>query len=534
MHDARPDQQLHVVRAGAGAHLARRARDLRVRPQRGLHQTPIASDNPEATPERTLRAGAAAGAGQSLRLPARRSSDSGHRSTCRSIRTGRRSPTSRRCTGWPRRWRSSRSGTTSRRSRRTRAATSTAASCFLLTFDLAFQIQEQLRALDAGGKAPAGIGTDPASVVAIHDSAAPPAAAMGDSAGAAVQSAAVARARRHVRRLARRVAIQPRHARERRQCRRPACRRCTACQVINHTPAGYALRQIDSVACAAAHRRPDRLARRGPQHAAGRDGALVPQHAARQRPRIRLRAAHRQSGGGGGARRRRRRRAASAMSCCCPTTARTARRRWRWCRQARFSSSRRSSCAAATSVGTVVLTKLVDQGPGFELFEFMSPVRNLMSRGRDGGSPAGCRSDAAYALRRRTLAAARRRCARWLALWTVGAVARAAEARRLVAGAQRRAARLALWPGVARGKRRARQWALLLLPWYFAEGVVRAFSESGRHALCAGAAAALALASLAAAGAWSGPRAQLEALNARERPPVDHTVGAQPRVAVRG
>ena len=34
---------------------------------------------------------------------------------------------------------------------------------FLLTFDLAFQIQEQLRALEAGGEAPPGIGSDPAS-----------------------------------------------------------------------------------------------------------------------------------------------------------------------------------------------------------------------------------------------------------------------------------------------------------------------------------------------------------------------------------
>jgi uncharacterized membrane protein len=55
---------------------------------------------------------------------------------------------------------------------------------------------------------------------------------------------------------------------------------------------------------------------------------------------------------------------------------------------------------------------------------------------------------------------------------------------------------LALWPGVARAKTRALQWALLLLPWYFAEGVVRAFSESGRQALCATTAAALALATI--------------------------------------
>ena len=55
---------------------------------------------------------------------------------------------------------------------------------------------------------------------------------------------------------------------------------------------------------------------------------------------------------------------------------------------------------------------------------------------------------------------------------------------------------VALWPGVAQGRTRALQWALLLLPWYFAEGVVRGFSESGRHALCASTAAALALATI--------------------------------------
>ena len=61
---------------------------------------------------------------------------------------------------------------------------------------------------------------------------------------------------------------------------------------------------------------------------------------------------------------------------------------------------------------------------------------------------------------------------------------------------------LAFAPGVAQGRLRARQWTLLLLPWYVAEGLVRAFSESGRQSLCAGAAAALALAALAAGLGW--------------------------------
>jgi|SRR2546426_11233494 len=53
---------------------------------------------------------------------------------------------------------------------------------------------------------------------------------------------------------------------------------------------------------------------------------------------------------------------------------------------------------------------------------------------------------------------------------------------------------LTLLPGVVRGALRAYQWTLLLLPWYLAEGLVRAFSEKGRHAFVAFAAAALALA----------------------------------------
>lgn len=48
-----------------------------------------------------------------------------------------------------------------------------------------------------------------------------------------------------------------------------------------------------------------------------------------------------------------------------------------------------------------------------------------------------------------------------------------------------------LVPGVLRGSRRARQWATLLLPWYGAEALTRALSESGRHAFVAAIAAGL-------------------------------------------
>ena len=53
------------------------------------------------------------------------------------------------------------------------------------------------------------------------------------------------------------------------------------------------------------------------------------------------------------------------------------------------------------------------------------------------------------------------------------------------------------WP-LAKGHRRARQVASLLLPLYFGEGIVRALSEHGRHAQLATMATALALAALVA------------------------------------
>lgn len=59
-----------------------------------------------------------------------------------------------------------------------------------------------------------------------------------------------------------------------------------------------------------------------------------------------------------------------------------------------------------------------------------------------------------------------------------------------------------LLPGVARGGRRARQAATLIVPWYAAEGLVRAITESGRHALVAGASAFLALVTFVALIAW--------------------------------
>ena len=45
-------------------------------------------------------------------------------------------------------------------------------------------------------------------------------------------------------------------------------------------------------------------------------------------------------------------------------------------------------------------------------------------------------------------------------------------------------------------------WLVLLLPWYLAEALVRALTESGRHAIVAAAAAVLAAAAFGAAMAW--------------------------------
>jgi len=60
----------------------------------------------------------------------------------------------------------------------------------------------------------------------------------------------------------------------------------------------------------------------------------------------------------------------------------------------------------------------------------------------------------------------------------------------------------ALLPGVMQGSRRARQWLALLLPFYAAEGLVRAATEHGRHALVAGLAASIAIVTFIALLAW--------------------------------
>jgi uncharacterized membrane protein len=59
-----------------------------------------------------------------------------------------------------------------------------------------------------------------------------------------------------------------------------------------------------------------------------------------------------------------------------------------------------------------------------------------------------------------------------------------------------------LAPGVMRGARKPRQWLSLLTPLYFAEALVRALTEPGRHAIVAAMAAALSLTLFVAVVAW--------------------------------
>jgi hypothetical protein len=116
---------------------------------------------------------------------------------------------------------------------------------FLLTFDLAFQIQEQLRGLESGGDVPAGIGKDPAARLQyvallkrlLRQWAIPPARQFNrlPSRARVVMCAGLSGVWQYSRGIHAGVAQAP-----------TGLPVMTACQVINHTPAGYALRQIDA------------------------------------------------------------------------------------------------------------------------------------------------------------------------------------------------------------------------------------------------------------------------------------------------
>ncbi len=116
---------------------------------------------------------------------------------------------------------------------------------FLLTFDLAFQIQEQLRALEAGGDIPAGVGRDAAARLQyvnllkrlLRQWAIPPARQFNrlPSRARVVTCAGLSGVWQYSRGVHAGVNRPP-----------TGLPPMANCQVINHTPAGYALRQIDA------------------------------------------------------------------------------------------------------------------------------------------------------------------------------------------------------------------------------------------------------------------------------------------------
>ena len=116
---------------------------------------------------------------------------------------------------------------------------------FLLTFDLAFQLQEQLRAIEGGGEMPTGVANDAASRFQyttllkrlLRQWAIPPARQFNrlPSRARVVMCAGLSGVWQYSRGVHSGVANPPTGL--------PAM---TNCQVINHTPAGYALRQIDT------------------------------------------------------------------------------------------------------------------------------------------------------------------------------------------------------------------------------------------------------------------------------------------------
>jgi hypothetical protein len=115
---------------------------------------------------------------------------------------------------------------------------------FLLTFDLAFQLQEQIRALESGGEVPSGIGKDVTSRLTylallrrlLRQWAIPPARQFNrlPSRARVVMCAGLSGVWQYSRGLHAGVSNPP-----------SGLPPMTSCQVINHTPAGYALRQID-------------------------------------------------------------------------------------------------------------------------------------------------------------------------------------------------------------------------------------------------------------------------------------------------
>ena len=241
---------------------------------------------------------------------------------------------------------------------------------FLLTFDLAFQIQEQLRALDAGGSVPTGISKDPSSVAQytallrrlLRQWAIPPARQFNrlPSRARVVMCAGLPAVWQYSRGTHANVAnapigLPPMHS----------------CQVINHTPAGYALRQID--AANAPLRIGDLIALRV-------EGRNTLQVAMLRWFRNTLRGSGLEFGcelltdspEAAAARGENADSAPFLHVVLLPDDGQEGSPPMVLVPAGSFQLEQAIHLRRSTSEGTVVLTKLVDQGPGFELFEFVA------------------------------------------------------------------------------------------------------------------------------------------------------------------
>ena len=334
---------------------------------------------------------------------------------------------------------------------------------FLLTFDLAFQIQEQLRALEAGGPLPEGVGRDSGIARAVHRAAQAAVAPVGHSAGAPVQPPALACPRGHLRGAA--GVWQYSRGVHAAVARPPAGLPPMAnCQVINHTPAGYALRQTDSAP------------------AALRIGELV---ALRVEGRTSLQVAmvrwFRNTFKGSG------------LEFGCELLSENPEAAGAAAEDAAQGAlqpavvlpggnrrGRRAGAVADHRAGGRVRPRAGDHAAARAAARASRCSPSSSSKVRDSSSTSSCRSvetESRSAVPRLTVAAL---AALTLleVLWSVVLAP--------LPGAQWLAIKAlplaVLFPGVARGARKPRQWLALLTPFYFAEALVRAITEPGRHA----------------------------------------------------
>ena len=241
---------------------------------------------------------------------------------------------------------------------------------FLLTFDLAFQLQEQLRTLDAGGRPPAGFPADPATVAQytvllrrlLRQWAIPPARQFNrlPSRARVVMCAGLPAVWQYSPGAHLDIFNPP-----------PGLPALNACQVVNHTPAGYALRQIDGA------------------HAPLRVGDLI---ALRVEGRTSLQAAmvrwFRNTMKGAGldfgcellsdspeaaaGRLEGESDAPLLPMILIPDEGKDAAPAMALAPSGAFQVEQAISLHRAKAVGTAVLTKLVEQGPGFDLFEYVA------------------------------------------------------------------------------------------------------------------------------------------------------------------